>query len=85
MEQVINIEEAVYFLMWTERHEVKTKLHTEVKWVREGKEVASGGFDATGGTVTVTIDERNQIFMGYDTKRLRNLGAVKKERNKKVS
>jgi len=72
---MIDIEEAVYFLMTAARFE-KNGPELKVSWVKEGKNVGFGKFKNETGSVTVKIDDREHIFKSKDATRLRKLGVL---------
>ena len=72
---MIDIEEAVYFLMASARYE-NDGTDTKLSWTKEGNTVANGRFKNDTGTVTVKIEGQEQVFKGNDAKRLRNLGVL---------
>lgn len=76
---MIDIEEAVYFLMTSRRDEVEDNNLGLVgcRWTRDGRPAGEGYFDHTGtGSVNVFIDGREQTFMGDEARRLRVLGVL---------
>ena len=73
--KMIDIEEAVYFLMPSARFENEGS-DIKVSWVKENQTVATGKFKNGGGTVTLKIDQREQTFKLADAVRLRNLGVL---------
>jgi hypothetical protein len=82
---MIELDEAIYFLMTTARYEIKVKGALEVHWMRDELEVALGYFNGRDDTVAVSIDERQQVFEGDDAKRLRVLGVLQKNSASKIS
>lgn len=72
---MIDVEEAVYFLMASARFE-NEGADIKVSWVKEGQTVATGKFKNDSGTVTVKIDGQEQVFKSGDAARLRNLGVL---------
>ena len=72
---MIDIEEAVYFLMPSARFE-NDGADTKISWTKEGKTVATGKFKNGAGSVTVKIDGREQVFKSQDAVRLRKLGVL---------
>ena len=72
---MIDIEEAVYFLMTAARFE-KSGADLKISWVKEGKSVATGKFKNDVSSVTVMIDEREQVFKSRDAMRLKKLGVL---------
>lgn len=73
---MIDIEEAVYFLMTSAKFETDAGQDTKVSWSREGQPVASGKFRAQAGSITLKIEDREQVFKGPDALRLRKLGVI---------
>ena len=72
---MIDIEEAVYFLMPSARFENEGS-EIKISWTKENKTVATGKFKNGVGSVTVKIDDREQIFKTADASRLRKLGVL---------
>lgn len=72
---MIDVEEAVYFLMASARFESEGS-DIKMSWVKEGQTVATGKFKNDSGTVTVKIDDREQVFKSSEAARLRNLGVL---------
>ena len=72
---MIDVEEAVYFLMASARFE-NDGADLKMSWVKEGQTVATGKFKNGSGTVTVKIDDREQVFKAEDAARLKNLGVL---------
>lgn len=72
---MIDVEEAVYFLMSSARFENEGS-DIKVSWVKEGQTVATGKFKNDAGTVTLKIEEREQVFKSRDAARLRKLGVL---------
>ena len=73
---MIDIEEAVYYLMSSARFENEAGADTKVSWAKEGKNVGSGKFRAENGSATIKIEDREQVFKGRDAVRLRKLGVL---------
>lgn len=48
----------------------------KLSWTKEGNTVATGRFKNDSGTVTVKIENQEQVFKGQDATRLRNLGVL---------
>jgi len=73
---MIEVEEAVYFLMTAERKDFVDSNNACVKsvWVRDAKEVAVAEFNDDAVSVSVTIEDDNRVFIGSDATRLRFLG-----------
>lgn len=72
---MIDIEEAVYFLMTAARYENESG-DLKVSWVKEGNTVGTGKFKNDVGSVTVKIDGKEQVFKSRDAARLRKLGVL---------
>jgi hypothetical protein len=72
---MIDVEEAVYFLMSSARFENEGS-EIKVSWVKEGQTVATGKFKNDSGTVTLKIENREQVFKAREAARLRNLGVL---------
>jgi hypothetical protein len=72
---MIDVEEAVYFLMSSARFESEGS-EIKISWVKEGQTVATGKFKNDTGTVTLKIENREQVFKSRDATRLRNLGVL---------
>lgn len=72
---MIDIEEAVYFLMSSARFENEGS-DLKISWTKEGKTVATGKFKNETGLVTLKIDNREQVFKAKDASRLRKLGVL---------
>lgn len=73
---MIDIEEAVYFLMPSARFENEAGADIKIVWNKEGKSVGTAKFRGDSGSVTVKIEGQEQIFKGKDATRLRNLGVL---------
>lgn len=71
----IDIEEAVYFLMSSARFENEGS-EIKISWAKENKTVATGKFKNGAGSVSVKIDDREQVFKTQDAARLRKLGVL---------
>ena len=71
---MIDIEEAVYFLMPSARFENEAGADIKITWAKEGKNVGSAKFRGETGSVTIKIEGREQVFKGRDAVRLRKLG-----------
>ena len=69
MSEEVSFDEAVYFLMGSERKEDTSG----IRWFRDGRVVAA----KTDEGINVRIDGRSQTFT-TETERLINLGIVKK-------
>jgi hypothetical protein len=69
MSEQVSFDEAVYFLMGSERQEDSSG----IRWFRDGRMVAA----KTEEGINVRIDGRTQTFT-TETERLINLGVVKK-------
>ncbi len=72
---MIDIEEAVYFLMTAARFESEGS-DIKISWVKENKTIGTGKFKNDAGTVTVKIDDREQVFKAKEASRLRKLGVL---------
>jgi hypothetical protein len=72
---MIDVEEAVYFLMSSARFENEGS-DIKISWVKENQTVATGRFKNDGGSVTVKIDSREQVFKADEAARLRKLGVL---------
>lgn len=73
---MIDVEEAVYYLMPSARFETEAGPDIKIVWNKEGKSVGSGKFRGANGSVTVKIEGQEQVFKGDDAVRLRNLGVL---------
>lgn len=73
---MIDIEEAVYFLMPSARFETEAGPDVKVSWTKEGTNVGFAKFKAGKGSVTVKIDGQEEVFTGQDAVRLRSLGVL---------
>jgi hypothetical protein len=73
---MIDIEEAVYFLMPSARFENEAGADTKVSWIKEGQNVGSAKFKGSSGSVTIKIEDREQVFKGEDAARLKKLGVL---------
>lgn len=73
---MIDIEEAVYYLMSSARFENETGADVKISWAKEGKNVGSAKFRADTGSVTIKIEGREQVFKGKDALRLKKLGVL---------
>ena len=67
-ENVISLDEALYYLMATERHD----LADGTFWYRDGEVVGRVDNDNS----TVKIDDREQLFMNDEAQRLMKIGQV---------
>lgn len=59
------------------RFETEAGADVKVSWVKEGSAtVGTGKFKANAGSVTIKIEDREQVFKGVDAVRLRKLGVL---------
>src|SRR5260221_4751484 len=83
---MINITEAIYYLMSAGREEIHDDvLYSDaVRWIRDGQVVAYGRFSTNEAGVQITIDERTKVFSGSNAVRLRTLGICTKHESGKL-
>lgn len=79
--QNIDLEEAMYFLMSAERHNIadSARWPSAMRWVREGNIVA---FSTDEDNLNIAIDGRARLFTGEDSLRLRKVGIAAKVSHK---